>query len=286
MCLSPDLVVVGGDIGTGSCVFLSEDGGESFIPIDESNSGPEGTVRRMVWNSDESILFVAAPNGPFAYERATGNWYDIRQSGAPAGSYFDVDYLENPERLRFSIWGRGAWELALDEYEATVDFDTEIDNSALQSSFTFTGSSDYETLEWDFGDGNFSTEENPLHQYNQLGEYEVCLIFSNDCLTDTTCQTINLTDPLSTDQLKDGVLFTLFPNPSRDNIRLKGTEGWKEAMTATIYDSSGRLIDSYSLSDKTEETIIDISNLAEGTYLLVVSNEKGNLSAKKFLKTE
>jgi PKD repeat protein len=29
--------------------------------------------------------------------------------------------------------------------------------------------------EWDFGDGTFSTQENPIHTYTQPGSYTVCL---------------------------------------------------------------------------------------------------------------
>ncbi len=38
-------------------------------------------------------------------------------------------------------------------------------------------------LEWDFGDGNFSLEENPSHVYMQMGEYEVIQRVSDGCGT-------------------------------------------------------------------------------------------------------
>lgn len=40
---------------------------------------------------------------------------------------------------------------------------------------------------WTFGDGNASAEENPTHIYEQGGIYEVCLIVTNLCGSDTTC---------------------------------------------------------------------------------------------------
>lgn len=49
---------------------------------------------------------------------------------------------------------------------------------------------------WDFGDGNTSFEQNPLHTYDTGGEYTVCLtIMSNDSTCyDDYCQVVNL-DP-------------------------------------------------------------------------------------------
>lgn len=48
----------------------------------------------------------------------------------------------------------------------------------------FSTSSDGETnlyYRWDFGDGNSSTETNPTHLYNQIGDYEVSLLVYNGC---------------------------------------------------------------------------------------------------------
>ena len=40
---------------------------------------------------------------------------------------------------------------------------------------------------WDFGDGTTSTDENPVHQYAQAGEYNVCLTIST-IARDTACK--------------------------------------------------------------------------------------------------
>ncbi|MBT8195002.1 MAG: PKD domain-containing protein, partial [Bacteroidia bacterium] len=46
---------------------------------------------------------------------------------------------------------------------------------------------------WDFGDGNTSTMQNPIHTYSQPGTYNVCLgIVDNTGCIDTTCQTLTV----------------------------------------------------------------------------------------------
>ncbi len=51
---------------------------------------------------------------------------------------------------------------------------------------------------WDFGDGGTSTLQNPNHVYNNLGTFQVCLIASNSCGSDTSCQSITVTCPTPT----------------------------------------------------------------------------------------
>ncbi len=52
------------------------------------------------------------------------------------------------------------------------------------------------SYQWNFGDGETSTEENPTHTYADVGEYEVVLTASNaEGATATFSQTIQITDP-------------------------------------------------------------------------------------------
>jgi PKD repeat protein len=48
--------------------------------------------------------------------------------------------------------------------------------------------------EWDFGDGNSSTEPFPIHFYDAPGIYECCLTVYNECGSDTTCETLEVAD--------------------------------------------------------------------------------------------
>lgn len=67
----------------------------------------------------------------------------------------------------------------------------------LEYSFTnaSTGATSYE---WDFGDGNTSTEESPTHVYADANEYTVTLVATNDAnLSNTLAQTINILAPVT-----------------------------------------------------------------------------------------
>ncbi len=60
------------------------------------------------------------------------------------------------------------------------------------ASFLFTDSSQHATSwSWDFGDGSpVDTNQNTTHFYQQNGIYNVCLIVTNECSSDTFCTTI------------------------------------------------------------------------------------------------
>ncbi|MEO1259168.1 MAG: PKD domain-containing protein [Bacteroidota bacterium] len=63
--------------------------------------------------------------------------------------------------------------------------------NGLTVAFT-NSSSNATSYEWDFGDGNTSTEENPVHTYAADGNYTVTLTATNDCGSITTTQTVTV----------------------------------------------------------------------------------------------
>jgi PKD repeat protein len=60
------------------------------------------------------------------------------------------------------------------------------------TTLTFTNTSLYGTdFSWDFGDGNFSVEQNPVHTYDPGGTYTVILTVTNDCGSATKTTVVN-----------------------------------------------------------------------------------------------
>lgn len=48
------------------------------------------------------------------------------------------------------------------------------------------------TYAWDFGDGNTSSAMNPSHTYTADGTYSVCLVVTDQCGTETSCQNVTV----------------------------------------------------------------------------------------------
>ena len=73
------------------------------------------------------------------------------------------------------------------------------ESNFLEYTFTNT-STNAVSYEWDFGDGNISTDESPAHVYISAGEYIVTLIANSDVgLSATFSKTINILAPVTAD---------------------------------------------------------------------------------------
>lgn len=63
------------------------------------------------------------------------------------------------------------------------------------ASFTDNSSASVFSRLWDFGDGNTSTQINPVHTYSALGTYTVCLTVTDSCGSDSSCGTVIIDCP-------------------------------------------------------------------------------------------
>ena len=72
----------------------------------------------------------------------------------------------------------------------------------------------------------------------------------------------------------------IFPNPTYDVLNIKTC--MFENVTYTLYDGFGKLVMQDKLS--AEQTPIQVSQLAQGSYLFTLNNEKQNLKTFKLIK--
>lgn len=155
---------------------------------------------------------------------------------------------------------------------------------------------------WDFGDGNTSTDEFPVHVYESDGTYNVCLTVTNwlENCTDTYCVdvtydgqgyiidgndvvfsesmsgfTINIISPndISINKNEDlSQLISIFPNPVKEVLTVRLKKPGQHNFSYQIIDLSGRVVQRSEKQLVNQEVKININNIANGTYLLVVEN--------------
>ena len=80
-----------------------------------------------------------------------------------------------------------AWMVYSKKVQACFDY-TKTDYQVQFHNHSVSASS----FEWDFGDGEFSGEAEPLHVYIQEGDYDVCLKATGVLGQDTLCKSINI----------------------------------------------------------------------------------------------
>ena len=73
----------------------------------------------------------------------------------------------------------------------------------------------------------------------------------------------------------------IFPNPTEDVLNIRTSKF--ENVTYTLYDAQGKLVMHDILS--AEQTPIQVSQLAPGSYSLTLNNETQNLKTFKLVKT-
>lgn len=138
------------------------------------------------------IAFVStSTNNPDEFE-----W--VFEGGTPATSSEENPSVIYDEAGQYDVTltvtnVNGTNTLTLPDYVTVLDdpisgFSFTEDGLTVNFEDGSVGATDYL---WDFGDGNTSTEINPIHTYEAEGNYTVELIVTNQCGTNTSTQTVN-----------------------------------------------------------------------------------------------
>lgn len=156
---------------------------------------------------------------------------------------------------------------------------------------------------WDFGDGNISNLAYPIHIYNSVGTYTLCLTVSdNNGCADTTCQTLtvvvkangttlNVLEPGQAMSVHEELTtiedVNLFPNPSNGNFRLTLNSIQNVDIVVNTINLMGQTLKSttINLDQGNNEIIFSNEDIPSGIYLMNIINEKtGETIIKKMIK--
>lgn len=134
--------------------------------------------------------------------------------------------------------------------------------------------------EWDFGDGNTSTERFPSHRFTEDAAYRVCLTVSNTNSADVSCDTLYL----GVSSLEDAEErhISVFPNPVEDVTRFAFHDYLPRAAIVRFYDAQGNLIHQKQLDSISQ--IVDLSSLVGGIYVYEIVDEGVLLKSGKLFK--
>lgn len=119
---------------------------------------------------------------------------------------------------------------------------------------------------WDFGDGNTSTEENPIHTYSTNQPYVVTLT-TNVCTTSKRAKNLDL--PMLNNSLffKDTVV--IYPNPATDILYFSDMD-FDEIF---VFDATGKFYP-IEINRNKESVSLDIHTLPNGVYFLKILKNK------------
>lgn len=131
-------------------------------------------------------------------------------------------------------------------------------------------------IQWNFGNGNTSTQQNPTHQFATNGTYTVTL-------TLTVCgKTYTKTKQIIISQLNTNEVWVkeiqLFPNPTNGQISISNLDYDR----VEIFDLSGRKMQIFK-TETNEYLLFDVNHLANGSYLIQLT-KNNTIQSFSFIK--
>ena len=152
-------------------------------------------------------------------------------------------------------------------------------NSGNTYNFNYTGGNPYTTISWDFGDSTpVSNGANPTHTYAVSGSYTVCVTITNDCDSNTACQTIS-TKGTAINNIPGFANISIYPNPTTQEIIIDNAEA---GTVLDIYNTTGSLVLHTKLKGGKDN--MNVSSLSSGIYLMRFTGKEGGQGSSKFVK--
>lgn len=150
------------------------------------------------------------------------------------------------------------------EVLGSANYTYDVDGLVVNFSDLSTGANSWN---WDFGDGNTSTESDPEHTYQQPGAYTVTLTTNGTC---EYTQEIVIVSVGIEDDLNEQIVLS--PNPATDRIQVQIPEEVSYIQTMRLYDVSGRMVKEQSVLSNA--FFVDLNALSSGTYLLQLLDDQ------------
>ena len=240
----------------------------------EALLAPVGMAWKKAWESDSSINLWSSDN---SHPSVAGSYL-------AACVFYTTLFKKTPVGLTYNAGLSGANALFLQGVAANVFFDSlnvwnvdrfkpvaNFSSSLNGTSVLFTQNSINATQYfWDFGDGNTSNEIEPIHDYSVIeGQFDVQLIVSDGCFSDTTIETV-LISPLGLNKILKNEI-EIYPNPTEGIINIK-SESLID-MQYSILDYLGRVI---IFNKPLLSSSINCSSLINGFYFIKFENKNSN----------
>ena len=194
---------------------------------------------------------------------ATTHTWDFDNDGSPDASGSSVSYTYNNTgtySVSLTVTGPGGTDTTTKTDYITVNavaptaafFGTPTSGTPdLRVKFNNT-SSQYTQSSWNFGDGNTSTEDSPIHTYTTAGDYDVSLTVTGEGGSTTIDESayITLTDIVNPAMILDSKYTDTSTGASVSlDIKVLGVTGLAAAQAKLTFDSTALTIGDVTVGD-------------------------------------
>lgn len=135
---------------------------------------------------------------------------------------------------------------------------------------------------WDFGDGQTSTQSDPVHNYSVEGLYDVRLITTNPCGNDTAYSTVNIVLTGGLADVNSAQQVSIYPNPANNVIHLSLNALTTQDCRYEIINMVGEvaLRGAVTFRSGSSTASIEIDQLGQGVYFIKLMMDSGSVIRK------
>ena len=146
----------------------------------------------------------------------------------------------------------------------------------LASSYTVEfhdSSQNSNTYSWNFGDGDTSSQVNPIHLFPGDNTYDVKLIVSNNWGYDSITKQV-IVNYNTIEERASQYLFSIFPNPLHNRINISTNS---DKYTFEFWSFDNKLL---IKTVESQDAKIDISVFSTGVYFIVIKTDEATIIRK------
>jgi hypothetical protein len=195
-------------------------------------------------NANQATYYASNPGNYYVYVQSLGGCYNYTNT-------LSLSVTPNPTaNYQYSVVGN------------TVSF--------------VNGASNASTYFWNFGDGNSSTQANPIHSYAQSGTYTVTLTANNNCGSNSISKTVQI-NTTGLNSMLSTPTFSLQPNPAHVSFNLHCELNTPSQISIQIVNPLGQEVWQKVISTIAGEFDLSIptKDLPSGTYSVLLRTDDG-----------
>ncbi len=208
-------------------------------------------------------------------------------AGDCSNTFYEVVYIED-----WGNWG-----------DCQAFFFPSFDSTSLNVQFYDLSIPDPDYWNWTFGDGGESTEQNPIHEYDETGIYLISLTSGiGDCASTFEMEieirelevkntvyegiirkayAVPIANPSSTEDIDKNIIqYSIYPNPVNDELNIDF--GSQVDAKISIVSVTGQELKRIEISGE-NNLRADVSNLPNGIYFAKIKTET-KMRTVKFVK--
>lgn len=138
---------------------------------------------------------------------------------------------------------------------------------------------------WDFGDGNYSTEKDPMHDYTDTGTYNVSVTVSHGNCVKTANRLVVIKSYTSLTEFSDwNYEFKVFPNPTSSEINIECSIPENVKGEIRTFNNFGSRFNIYSIQPGRNNIKIKSEDIPKGLSLFVLYINDKQVLIEKVLK--